>query len=1117
MTDLVEPIEPTEPQPGSQLLCPHCGHPNRAQAKFCDECGAVMRAAGAARPLPRDSTAPNVARADRRQASVLFTDISGYTAQCARSDPEQVQAMLGRFYGAMDSVVEAYGGRVFDRAGDAVMAVFGAPVAHGNDAERAVRAALEMHAAAASLPDCDGQPLRLHIGIASGEVVAAVISAGGKSKYSVTGDTVNLAARLDALAASGDTLIADALYRSVARVVDAQSLGEQTVKGLEAPVLVWKVSGLRAAPGERAPLVGRDAELAQLMAALEAVRDSGSGMTIVLRGDAGIGKSRLLGEFRARAARLGFGTPAGQVLDFGVGKGQDAIASILKAVLGVEPIGDGGAVGGAGGAGDADNADAADDAGAADAAADDQARRLAVRQAVERGAIAADEEVFVNELLDVSQPPELKALFDAMDNASRMRRASETLTAVLQRASRARPLLLSLEDMHWASPDALRHSAAIASVTAHDALIVLLTSRVDGDPMDSAWRASTGASAWLSIDLTPLLPKDAQQLASGLVEGSSRFVSQCIARAEGNPLFLEQLLKAPRASEVASVPPTIQSLVLERVDRLAESDRSAIQAASVIGKRFSLESLLAITGPGVACDALLAADLVRRDGGSFLFAHALIQEAVYASTLKSVRRDLHRRAAAWFADAEHAEPVLQAEHLDRADDPGAARAYLAAATSENERSRYEAALRLTERGAELAAALGNGDAACELALLRGAVLGEMGRSSDSIVAFRAATELATDDLQRCHAWMGVAAGNRITGAFDNAMDALNQAQPIADRLDLPVECSKIHHTRGNLLFAQGKGAECDAQHQLALEHAVRSRSVECEAQALSGLGDAQYAQGRMRGALAHFQRCVALCAGRNWVRIEGPNRCMTGHCLWYQNRLDSAIDEARRACDDAHQYGVVPVEVFARTSLAQFLTESGRSIEAERACDQGLALARAAGSRRYESTLLHSLADVRLGQGQCGEATRQLERGLELARETGLGFIGAALFARLARAVADPQARAQALRDGEALLRGPGLAHGHLWFYRDAIEASIAAAEWEAASRYADALEAFVATEPLPWAMLLVARCRALQAFAQGRDCELSIARLRQLRTEVHSAGVGWALAGIDSALAQIG
>ena len=866
---MMGPGAPTDP--GTPMLCPRCRHPNRAQAKFCDEGGAAGQVTRASPVLPRDNTAPDIDRADRRQATVLFTDISGYTAQCARSDPEQVQALLGRFYAAMDGVVEAYGGRVFDRAGDAVMAVFGAPVAHGNDGERAVRAALEMHSAAAGLADCDGQPLRLHIGIASGEVVAAVIGAGGKSKYSVTGDTVNLAARLDALAAAGDTLIADALYRSLARVVEARSLGEQALKGLAVPVPVWQVTGLRAAAGERAPLVGRDAELARLMAALETARDSSLGLTIILRGDAGIGKSRLLEEFRARAAALGFGTAAGQVLDFGVGRGQDAVASVLRAVLGVAPIDT-----------------------AADQAGDDDARRSAVRRALQCGAVAADEEVFVNDLLDVSQPRALKLVFDAMDNASRTRRGSAALTAVLQRAARTRPLLLSLEDMHWASPDVLRLSAAMATATADGALIVLLTSRVDGDPMNAVWRAGAGGGAWLSIDLAPLRLEEARQLARGLIEGSSRFVSECIARAEGNPLFLEQLLRTQ--SEVVSVPPTIQSLVLERVDRLAEPERSALQAAAVIGKRFSLESLRAVVGrPGVMCDALLAADLVRLDGGGFLFAHALIQEAVYASTLKSVRRELHRKAAAWFGDAAHAghaEPVLHAEHLDRAGDPGAAQAYLAAATRENGRFRHEAALRLSERGAALAATTSNRAAACDLALLRGEVLREMGRSPDSIAAFRAAAEVATDDVQRCHAWMGVAAGNRITGAFDAAMAALDQAQPIAERLGLPLEGSKVHHLRGNLLFAQGKVATCDAEHQLALAHAVRAGSVECEALALSGLGDAQYAQGRMRSALAYFQRCVSLCAGRNWVRIEAPNRCMTGHCLWY--RTGSAPPSTRR-------------------------------------------------------------------------------------------------------------------------------------------------------------------------------------------------------------------------------
>ena len=1071
--------------------CPRCRHPNRALAKFCDECGLGLPLNAAAvapglRAFPLDNTAPDAAPAERRQAAVLFVDISGYTEQCARSDAEQVQAMLSRFYAMVDGVVEGFGGRVFDRAGDGVMAVFGAPVAHGNDAERSVRAALGMHAGALRVVDCDGQPLRLHIGIASGEVVAAAIAAGGKSKYSVTGETVNLAARLDALAVAGDTLISEVLYRSVSTVVDATAHGERVLKGIAQPVSVWRVAGLRAGPAERSRFVGRASELAQLVVALERGRDSGHGVGIVLRGQAGIGKSRLVDELRERAIALGFDALTGQALDFGVGKGQDAIASMLNAALRIA------------------------------AAASVDERLAAVRRACAHGLVADAEEVFVNDLLDLPQPSALKVTFDAMDHAGRLRRTGDALCAVLGRASRMQPVLVILEDLHWASEDVLRHTSAVASATAQCPLVVLLTTRPDGDPLGPAWRGAATGSTWFEIDLAPLSPEDASQLAAGMADRATRLVADCIARAEGNPLFLEQLLRA--RSEAASVPPTIQSLVLERLDRLADEHRRMIQAASVIGKRFTFDSVQAIEAQAPPnCDVLLEADLVRCDGAAFRFSHALIQEAVYASTLKSRRRELHRRAAAWFGEAE---PVLQAEHLDRAEDARAPAAYLSAAQLELERYRYAAALRLADRGAVLCAAgaAGNSDKgtdsdACALALLRGDALREMGRSADSIAAFSAAVGLARHDLQRCHAWLGMAAGRRITGEFDQAMDALRQAQPIAQALDLPVECSKIHHMRGNLLFAQGKASECEGQHQLALQHALRSGSAECEALALSGLGDAQYAQGRMRAALAYFERCVALCAGRGWVRVEGPNRCMTGHCLWYLNRLGEAIDEARRACADAEKHGVVPVQVFAQTSLAQFLCELGRDGEAEQACDAGLVLARAAGSRRYESLLLLCLADVRLRRAQPEAAHRHLEAAIELARETGLGFIGAPLFGRLARAEPGAAEREHALREGEALLCSPGLAHGHLWFYRDAMEAGIAAHEWPLAARYADALEAFVAAEPLPWASLIVERCRALMACALDGDCSTARQRLAALRPAVVAAEIGWALRRIDTAL----
>jgi class 3 adenylate cyclase/tetratricopeptide (TPR) repeat protein len=1016
---------------------------------------------------------------------VLFADICGYTAMCARSDAEQVRHMLGRFFDVMDKVVEAHGGHVFDHAGDAVMAVFGAPLAHGNDAQRALRAALAMHAAAVTVPDCDGASICLHIGVASGEVVAAMIGGGSQPKYSVTGEAVNLAARLDALATAGETLISDALYQEVSECVEAQPAGDQVLKGLSAPVTVWRVLRLRESRGERRPLVGRQAELRQLIGALAAARDSGAGATLLVRGDAGIGKSRLIGEFRSLAAERGFGTAMGHVLDFGVGKGQNTLAMLLKALFGIGPL------------------------------ADERARSAALHAAVEGGLVAADDVMFVNEWLDLPQTGDLEARYEAMDNATRQRRACDALTALLRRAAALRPQLLLVEDIHWASPELLRQLAAIARAASQAPLVLLLSSRIEGDPIDKAWRASIHGCSLMSIDLAPLRPHEAQLLAGQLLDATSPFLAQCIERAEGNPLFLEQLLRTARAADGSSpaptVPPTIRSLVLERMDRLAPDDREALQAAAVLGKRFSLSSLRGVGGrPHARIEALVAADLVRPDAEDYLFAHALIQEAVYVSTLKSRRRELHRAAASWFGELD---PVLQAEHLDRAEDTAAAAAYLRAAGAEAARLRFEAALRLAERGGLLAAQLPQVDATtgCQLALLRAEVLHELGRSAESIAVYQLALALAADDLQRCRAWLGAAAGHRVTGDFAAAMDALGHAETIATRLGLTIELSRIHHTRGNLFFAQGRIDECDAQHVTALRLAEQCGDTESQARALSGLGDARYAQGHMRSALEYFKRCVALSEGQ--IRIAGPNRCMIGHCLWYENQLPTAIAEARAARDDAARGGVVQVELFAQISLTQFLAEAGRHDEADAACEQALLLARQVGSRRYESLALSEVARRQLQRDQLAQARDTLQQALALAQQTGLGFIGAKLHALLSHTASSAAERALCLADGAALLQQTGLAHNHLWFHRFAIESTLAAGEWQAALDHAGALEQSFQAEALPWVALVVERARAIVAAAGGEHG--AMARLQRVRAIAVACGVGCALQGIDAALAK--
>jgi tetratricopeptide (TPR) repeat protein len=568
------------------------------------------------------------------------------------------------------------------------------------------------------------------------------------------------------------------------------------------------------------------------------------------------------------------------------------------------------------------------------------------------------------------------------------------------------------------------------------------------------------------------------------------------------------LLRNARESELSIVPASIQSLVLARMDRLGAPDKAALQAASVIGKRFAIDTLrYLIDDPGYGGDGLFSADLVRPEGDDYVFAHALIQEGVYSSLLTGKRRDLHRKAAQWYTQRE---PILHAEHLDRAQDPEAANAYLAAAADQAGHCRFDSALRLAERGIELAA---SNEAHCGLLLLRGELLLGFGRSLESTAAYRTALELAADDAQRCEAWMGIAAADRVTGDIPAAMHALDQAESFAVRLGLAVERSKIHHTRGNLYFVLGNGKACNEQHEAALEIARRCGDAECEARALSGLGDGQYVKGRMLSALEYFRHCVEISRREGLVRVEIPNRCMEGHCLWHANQIDRAVAEARAACESAQAVGLLQGEIFAQESLSLFLVEAGRYEEGEQACIRGLSLARSAGARRYESAILYALATIRIAQGDKDAARDHLLQAMDLTRQSGPGFLEAAVYGRLSLIARQPAERKQALMEGETSLRQNCISHCYVWFYRDAIDATLMAGDWSEALRYVEALEEFIRPEPLPWSRLIIARGRALAHLgARGRDQDI-LAELRTVRTELERAGLRPAMAAVEAAL----
>ena len=1025
------------------------------------------------------SSSPVETDGDRRQVTVLFADLAGFTRLSSDLDSEEVHGLLGAFFEAVDSAIDSHGGTIDKHIGDCVMGVFGAPVAHGNDAERAVRAALAIQEAMPRLGARFGRDLQAHVGLASGEVVAAATGSRGFREYTVTGNSVNLASRLTDRAGPGEILLSESVHRLLADRISAALLQESSIEGLSRPVRIWRLIGLiDAATAAMRPFVGRRAELAQIKGALASCHDSTSGLTIYIRGEAGIGKTRLAEEFARTAATAGFHVHKGLVLDFGTGKGQDAIRSVVRSLLALGP------------------------------ASDPAARRDAAERAVADSMVDAEQRGHLYDLLDLPLPAELRPLHDAMDNDTRNRGKAATICDLVRRSTERCPCMILVEDVHWASSTVLTYLARLAETAGQCRTLLAMTSRIEGDPIDQAWRSAGHGAPLVTIDLGPLRHAEALAFAATTVDATSAFAATCIERAEGNPLFLDQLLRTAEAAAETALPGSIQSVVLARVDTLLPEDRQALHAASVLGQRFPLAALQAlIANPDYICAGLVSRLLIRPENGEYLFVHALIRDAVYGSLLKTRQREMHRSAALWFA---HRDAVLHAEHLDRAGDVAAPAAYLAAARAEADVYHMEAARRLIERGLALA---GEGKDRFALACAYGDVLRDLGATAESIGAFEEALRAATDDVERCQARIGLARGMRIADRIDEALATLDAAEAIATGRQRDINLAWIHHLRGNFYFPLGRVEGCAGEHTLALDHARRAKSGELETRALGGLGDAAYAQGRMASAYRNFSGCVELCRAHGYGRIEVANLSMVGHCLSYLNRFEESLESSREAMTMARRVGHQRAEIIAAANALRVLPFLLDADAANPTVKRILELARQIGARRFESEAMVAHAAILALAGRKSEALDLTLRGLEAARETGIQFLGPDLMGQLAVLTEDDALRRRSLAEGEELLRAGSVGHNHLRFHRHAIEASLNAREWDEVDRYTQALEDYTRPEPLPWADFWVAWGRALAAHGRDPKSTAAIRNTKHVLEEAQLIGMRPAIPALRHAL----
>ncbi|MBT4426365.1 MAG: tetratricopeptide repeat protein, partial [Rhodospirillaceae bacterium] len=666
-----------------------------------------------------------------------------------------------------------------------------------------------------------------------------------------------------------------------------------------------------------------------------------------------------------------------------------------------------------------------------------------------------------------------------------------------------------VEDLHWADARTVEQFARLARLAGEQPIILLMSSRIEGDPLDSDWRYRAGASPFTTIDLMPLRADEALQIAEEFVDITKVFAQECVARAEGNPLFLDQLLRSAIGQDQEDVPGSVQSIVLARVDLLLPEDKRALQAAAVLGQLFSLEVLRhLLQEPDYDCAALMKNHLVRASGENFLFAHALIWESVYASLLHSHRNELHVAAAEWFSERDL---LLHAEHLGRAGDDRAATAYLEAARAESQLFRFDSALELLEHGLELAPAP---DDSHRLLMLKGECTRETGHAADSTAIYRAALDVAENAPARCRALIGLAAGMRVTDEFDDAFDALDQAQAIAEAESLHLELSQVHYYRGNLYFPLGKIDGCLKEHELALAQAQIAASPEDEARALSGLGDAYYSRGRMISSLSYFRRCLDLCRQQGLGRIAVGNQYMAAWGRFYLNEVAGALEDALEAIDSAQRVGHQRAEMVARLTAGRVLVESGDAAAARQHIERGLELADSLGASRFKPFLLIYIARIRFARGEGAvESVKLMREALDLARQTGASFLAPWVLSTLALVCEDRETALEALAGGEELLTEGCVGHNYYAFYRNAIEVSLHYRNWPEVERYAAALAAYSADEPLPWSEFLCARGRALAASGRGERSDANLRELERLRTEATAAGLNAPLAAIQQAL----
>lgn len=938
------------------MRCARCQQDNPGGARFCNQCG-----------TPLVAQAPAAAR-ELRRLTVVFCDLAGSVELASQLDPEDWHAVLAAYQAAAGAAVRRHHGHVAQHLGDGMVAYFGYPVAGEDDALRAVRAALEIvrDVAALRVPPLAAR-LRVRVGVHTGAAVMGHVG-GSEGEYLALGDTPHITARIQTLAQPNAVLLSPETRTLVEAHVRCVELGEYALKGIAAPMRLSQALGLRRAGEEDrasqalSPLLGRDRELDLLARSWEASRAAGG--CVLLRGEPGIGKSRLARELRMRARRDDAdawtmhcsahtaNTPFAPLAQFlrqamaqaGTPEGSPAALSAVLAAVGVR----------------------------------DEAVAAPLRSLLG---------------LEAAEP--------AMSSQALRERTFAAATAVLRTMSERRHSLVVVEDLHWADPSTLEWLGRVLAGGPPPGLLLLLLARTE---FSADWQ---GHHRVETLALEPCGAQEAAAIVAALDPGrtlSAAAVAGIVERAEGNPLFVEEFTRSALEARGEAIPATLQEQTLARLDRLGPA-RQVLQHAAVIGRHFSFAWLLAASGltedvlrdglrRGVEAHMLRPAD----DGGeAYAFRHALLRDAAYASLLRSVRQASHARVAevllAEDPASERRQPELLAHHYTAAGETQAAIAcWLSAAKLALSRSacveaaaHARTALRLLGDPQDSEGAL-----ALELELrlvLAPALMAVRGVLDEQVEQAYARARVLCERLGNgpkllVPLW-GLWAYELMRGEIGRAQEVAGQLRAMAEAGSQPVPTLVAAATTGMTLFYQGdlQGARAACARGLGPDRpppsAARSArglhdpGVMCHAfhtLACWMLGDAGAAADgaaalrRTIPTLPPFDAAYAWCSDAVLHTLAGD--------------AQAACESSRRAIAIGQEQAFPAWQMMGAMMDGWGRAKQGEDPFAIAQMQRGLEAWRTSGARNLRPFFLALLADACLANGDAGQALRHADAGL---------------------------------------------------------------------------------------------------------------------------------------------